>query len=82
MTDKFEEKAPSGKIKSKQPLSYPQKLLFGIFCWGVQSWGQAANFKAQGYDQKNIDARKAMCTGLVVYGISIMLLILLLLYYN
>jgi len=79
MTDKFEEKEPSDKIKSNQPLSGMQKLLFAMFCWGVQSWNHAGNFKANGYDQKYIDARKAMYTGLVIYGLGIVLFILLLL---
>jgi membrane protease YdiL (CAAX protease family) len=80
MIDK--EKEPLDKNKSNQALSMKQKLLFMIFCWGVQSWGQAANFKTLGYYQKHLDAKKAMYIGLVIYSISIMLFVLVLLYYN
>jgi hypothetical protein len=80
MTDQIEEKEPSDKTKSNQPLSGMQKLLFGMVCWGVQSWSKAGDFKANGYDQKYIDARKAMHTGLAIYGLGITLFILLLLF--
>ncbi|MEJ6735947.1 MAG: hypothetical protein QNK84_02765 [Flavobacteriales bacterium] len=80
MTDKFEEQELSDKTKNKQPLTGKQKLLFGMVCWGVQSWSQAKSFKANGYDQKYIDARKAMHTGLAIYGLGITLFILLLLF--
>ncbi len=56
-----------------------QKLLFGMICWGVQSWSQAKSFKTNGYDQKYTDAKKAMYTGLVIYGLGITLFILILL---
>lgn len=79
MTNKIEEKEPSKELNSVQSLSARQKMLFTMFCWGVQSWGQADNFKANGYDQKYIDARKAMFTGLVIYSVGILLFILLLL---
>jgi len=55
MTDKFEEKEPSDMTKKNKPLTAKQKLLFGIACWGVQSWSQAKSFKTNGYDQKYID---------------------------
>ena len=80
MTDNFEEKEPSNKTNNNQPLTRMQKLLFGMVCWGVQSWSQAESFKANGYDQKYIDARKAMYTGLAIYGLGITLFILLLLF--
>ena len=80
MTDKFEEQELSDKTKNKQPLTGKQKLLFGLVCWGVQSWSQAKSFKANGYDQKYIDARNAMHTGLAIYGLGITLFMLLLLF--
>lgn len=80
MTDKFEEKVPSGKTKNKQTLTGMQKLLFGMVCWGVQSWSQADSFKVNGYDQKYIDAKKAMYIGLTIYGLGIISFILLLLF--
>ena len=79
MTNKLEEKNSLDNDKSKQPLTVRQKLLFGMVCWGVQSWGQAKKFKALGYDQKYIDARKSMYTGIVIYSISFIIFILLLL---
>jgi len=79
MTNKIEAKETLSEVKSSQPLSGKQKLLFAMFCWGVQSWSQAGNFKANGYDQKYRDARKAMHTGLILYGLGILLFILLLL---
>ena len=70
MADKFEEKELSDKTKSNQHLTGMQKLLFGMVCWGVQSWSQAGYFKANGYDYKYIDARKAMHTGIAIYGLG------------
>lgn len=55
MTDKFEEKEQSNRTKKNQPLIVKQKLMFGLICWGVQSWSQAKSFKTNGYDQKYID---------------------------
>ena len=78
MTDKFEQKEPSDKIKNNQPLDGAQKALFTIFCWGVIPWSLAANFKTIGYDQKYIDARKALHTGLTIYGLGILLFMFIL----
>lgn len=63
----LKEKELADKPKNERPLTCMQKLLFGTLCWGVQSWGQAENFKKNGYDQKYLDAKKAMYTGLTVY---------------
>jgi hypothetical protein len=79
MTDKLEVKEPADITKKNQPLTGKQKLLFGMICWGVQSWSQAKSFKTNGYDQKYIDSKKAMYTGLVIYGLGITLFILILL---
>lgn len=79
MTDNFEEKEQSRITKKDQPLTVKQKLMFGMICWGVQSWSQANSFKTNGYDQKYIDSTKAMYTGLAIYGLSITLFILILL---
>jgi hypothetical protein len=78
MADKFEEKELSDKTKSNQPLTGMQKLLFGMVCWGVNSWGQADSFKANGYDRKHRDAVKAMHIGIATYSIGITLFILVL----
>ena len=56
MTDKSKEKETSELNKKIQPLTGKQKFMFGLICWGVQSWGQAKSFKTQGYDQKNKEA--------------------------
>lgn len=66
-------------IKSDQALSATQKLFFGLFCWGVRSWDHAGSYKSSGYHQKYRDARKAMHTGLAVYGLCITFFILILL---
>lgn len=62
--------------RNNQPLTINQKIMFGLFCWGKQSHGQADNFKTNGYNQKYVDAKKSMKTGLVVYGLSITIFIL------
>ena len=82
MTEKLEEKESSKNAKINQPLSGMQKLLFGMVCWGVNSWGQADSFKANGYDRKHRDAVKAMHIGIATYSIGITLFILLLLFYK
>lgn len=64
--------------KANQPLTARQKLLFGMVCWGVQSWSQSNSFKTNGYNQKYMDSRRAMHTGLAIYGIGISLFILIL----
>ena len=69
MTDKFEEK--SAQVKKTQTLTAKQKFLFGAICWGIQTYAQVQSFKDNGYDQKYTDARKAMRTGMIVYGIEI-----------
>lgn len=76
------EKETIEAAKSKKTLSGSQKLLFTIFCWGIHSWGQATNFKNQGYQQKYLDAKKAMYTGLVIYGVGIIIIILYLVLKN
>ena len=80
MTDTIEELELLDKTKNNQPLTRKQKLLFGMICWGVQSWSQAESFKTNGYDQKYIEAKKAMYTGLTIYGIGITLFIMLLIF--
>jgi hypothetical protein len=80
MTDTIKEKELFHKTKKNQSLTRKQKLLFGMICWGVQSWSQAESFKTNGYDQKYIEAKKAMYTGLTIYGIGITLFILLLIF--
>lgn len=75
-----EEKVSSVELKKNQHLTGMQKLLFGMLCWGVQSWGQAKSFKENGYDQKYIDARKAMHTGIVIYAVSFTVFIVILLF--
>ncbi|MGB5243747.1 MAG: hypothetical protein WBN50_09030 [Lutimonas sp.] len=80
MTDTLDEREQIDKTKNNQPLTRRQKLLFGMICWGVQSWSQAESFKANGYNQKYIEAKKAMYTGLTIYGIGITLFILLLIF--
>ena len=80
MTEQSKHKEQLDEIKKNLPLTRIQKLLFGMLCWGVQSWGQAKSFKTNGFDQKYKDAKKAMYTGLTFYGISITLFILILLY--
>jgi hypothetical protein len=64
--------------KKTQNLSATQKLMFGMICWGVQSWSQAESFRKDGYDQKYIELKSAMYTGLVAYGIGITLFLLML----
>ena len=71
-------KEESDITKKNQPLSSRQKFMFGMICWGVQSWSQAKSFKTNGYDQKYIDATRAMYTGLIIYGLGITLFILML----
>lgn len=65
-----------------QSLTSRQKFLFTVFCWGTQSWGQANTFKTNGYLQKHTEAKKAIRNGLIGYGISITLFILVLVYYK
>jgi|TARA_R110000737_G_scaffold157205_1_gene185732 hypothetical protein len=69
MTEKFEEN--SDEAKKNHGLTGKQKFLFGAICWGVQTYGQVQSFKENGYDQKYRDARKAIRTGMIVYGIGI-----------
>jgi len=80
MTDTFEEKELLDKTKKNQLLTRKQKLLFGMICWGIQSWSQAESFKTNGYEMKFIEARKAMRTGLTIYALGITLFILLLIF--
>jgi len=80
MNDTFDEKEQIDKAKKNQTLTRKQKFLFGMICWGVQSWSQAESFKTNGYNQKYIDAKKAMYTGLTIYGIGITSFILLLIF--
>jgi len=68
--------------KNSQPLTTMQKLMFGLVCWGTESWSQAKSFKANGYDQKYTDATKSMYTGLAIYGLAIVLFVLILFLYN
>ena len=79
MTHTISQEEPIVHTKQTEPLSGRQKFIFTIICWGVESWGKARNFKASGYEQKYKDARKSMHTGLVIYGIGILLFVLLLL---
>jgi hypothetical protein len=60
---------------NNQLLTTQQKLMFGLFCWGTQSHGQAENFKTSGYNQKYLEAKKAMQIGLITYSIAITLFI-------
>ena len=78
MTDTSDEREQIDKTKKNQPLTRRQKLLFGMVCWGVNSWGQADSFKANGYDRKHRDAVKAMHIGIATYSIGITLFILVL----
>jgi len=82
MTATFNRTSAPENSKSKQHLTWRQKLLFGMVCWGVQSWSQVNSFKTNGYDQKYREAKKAMHTGLTVYGIGITIFILLALLYK
>lgn len=61
--------------RNNQPLTIQQKLMFGLFCWGTQSHGQVENFKTSGYNQKYVEAKKSMKTGIIIYGLSITLFI-------
>ena len=79
MNDKLKQKNSSDRTKKNQPLTRKQKLMFGLICWGVQSWSQAESFKANGYDKKYTDSKKAMYTGLAIYGMAITLFVLTLL---
>ena len=79
MTHTISQEESLDNTKQTEPLSGRQKFMFTIICWGVQSWSQAGNFKANGYDRKYLEAKRAMHTGLVIYGIGILLFILLLL---
>ncbi len=80
MTDKFEEKEISDKDKKNQSLTNMQKLFFGLICWGVHTRSQVDSFKTNGYDQKYEDAKKAIRTGFLVYGISIAVFILIIIF--
>ena len=80
MTDKLEEQ--SDIKKSNQGLTSGQKFLFTMFCWGMQSWGQAKSFKTNGYDRKYDEAKRSMHTGLIMYGLVITLFITSLLFYT
>ena len=75
---KLEEIESLDNTKSKQPLTGRQKFLFGMLCWGVQSWGQVERFKTNGYDRKYHEAKKAMYIGMLIYGVGILLFILIL----
>lgn len=79
MTNNIEEEIQLDNTKN-QPLTGMQKLLFGMLCWGVQTRSQIESFKANGYDRKYRDARKAMYTGFVIYGLGFILFILILFY--
>ena len=76
MTATMEAKGAANNLKSNQSLSVRQKMMFGMFCWGVQSWHQAEMFKDKGFDRKYLDAKKALHTGLVAYGLGIVLFVL------
>ncbi len=78
MVAKIEDREQFDINKKNQPLTPNQKLLFGLICWGVQSWSKANRFKTNGYDQKYIDSKNAMYTGLVAYSLSITLFVLIL----
>jgi hypothetical protein len=75
MTYTFREQKSSDKHNSHKSLTATQRLLFTLFCWGTQSWGQADNFEAKGYDQKSLEARKAMRLGLSMYAVIFTLFI-------
>lgn len=76
MTDKFEE---IDKAKNSRPLTASQKFLFGMICWGIQTWSQVESFKKNGYDQKYSDAKKAIRIGMFIYGAGIFLFVAFLL---
>ncbi len=50
MNEVFVEKELSIENIKDEPLTGLQKCLFGMICWGVQSWSQADSFKANGYE--------------------------------
>ena len=80
MTDQIVEKELSDETKSSRSLTSMQKFLFGAVSFGAQSWMQAESFKTNGFDQKHKEAKKAIYTGLVIYGLSITLIILFILF--
>ena len=71
MADKSPLKKELDKTKSSRPLTNGQKFLFGMICWGVQSRSQIESFKKNGFDQKYLDAKKAMRRGIIFYGMGI-----------
>jgi len=80
MTKILTENEEGNIIKKEKSLTPRQKFLFGMICWGVQSWSQAKKFKQDGYDQKYKDALRSMYTGLAIYGSSIIILTLIILF--
>lgn len=82
MNTKLKPEELADKNKKNQQLTAKQKLLFTMFCWGMQSWGQANNFKTNGYDQKYKEAKKAIHIGLSIYATGITLFVLLLMYFS
>jgi hypothetical protein len=79
MTETLEHKEESNSARSNQPLDGREQLYFTMIWWGVESWSIVKGFKANGYNRKYREARRAMLTGVSVYGIAILLFILVLL---
>lgn len=64
-------KTKAAIAKASEPLDLTQKVLFGVFCWGVIPWAMAGTFKASGYQTKYEQAWRSMLIGLMIYVIAI-----------
>lgn len=82
MTNQFKEKETSDDIKSNLTLTRLQKIQFGMICWGVQTREQVKSFKTNGFNQKHIEAKKAIQFGLIVYAAVIITFMLWLIFIN
>lgn len=65
----------SKKEVNNEPLTSSEKLTFALFCWFPGSWTRTLMFRADGYEQKCLEARKIMRTGLFVLLLAIVLMV-------
>ena len=79
MKDTLGNKEQPNEARSNQPLEVKDKVYFTRVCWRVQSWSLVNSYKANGYSRKYKEARRAMFTGVTIYGIGTFIFILVLL---